>query len=99
MFSTRPGSPGFPHRGKAITLADGQTVTSGATCESLARRRISGLLEPLLVGFGPITIAVSVLLIQPIQWYEIVIGAFLCLFSAIWIFVGVKGWLPRGALG
>lgn len=62
----------------------------------VARRRISGLIEPVMVGIGPIPIAISVLFIQPIRWYEIAIAAYLFCFGAIWVVVGVKGWWPRG---
>jgi len=58
----------------------------------VARRRISGLIEPVMVGIGPIPIAISVLFIQPIRWYEIAIAAYLFCFGAIWVVVGVKGW-------
>lgn len=62
----------------------------------VARRRISGLIEPVMIGIGSISLAISVLLIQPIQWYEIAIAAYLFFFGAFWVILGVKGWWPRG---
>lgn len=63
----------------------------------IARTRISGLLESLMVGIWAIAGAVPLLsLAQPLPWYVIPIGIYLLLFGAFWIVCAAKWWWPRG---
>jgi hypothetical protein len=64
----------------------------------VAKKRISGLVEPLLAG--GVCFAVAILmpwLAQPIIWPDIGLRVWFCLGGSIFVWAGIKGWRPQGA--
>jgi len=63
----------------------------------VARKRKSGLIEPVAVGIACCVLGVSIFcLLTPFGWYNIAIGLLWCFGGGIFILAGMKGWRPNG---
>lgn len=63
----------------------------------VARKRRSGLIEPLAVGVACCVVGVSLFwLLTPFGWYNIALGLWCCAGGGIFILAAVKGWSPSG---
>lgn len=63
----------------------------------VAKKRISGLIEPLLVGGVCFAVAIFMpWLAKPIIWPDIGLRIWFCLGGSFFILAGIKGWRPQG---
>ncbi|MEX2119218.1 MAG: hypothetical protein WD847_06380 [Pirellulales bacterium] len=63
----------------------------------VARQRISGLLEPVLVGVVCFAIGTAVpWLIGLLSWGTVLLGAWFCLGGRMLVWAGIRDWHPEG---